>query len=104
MLKVALWVITLFLVLPNGVLAGTEVNLKSRSGVTQSFLLSEIKNPKASLILFEDGPGLIDGGRVIAKSGILTHESIGDQIDLLHLNTVFELYSSYHLGQVVEAA
>ena len=42
--------------------------------------------------------------RVIAKSGILTHESSGDQIDLRHLNTVFELYSSYHLGQVVEAA
>jgi hypothetical protein len=31
-------------------------------------------------------------------------ETGGDQIELRHLNTVFELYSSYHLGQVVEAA
>ncbi len=42
--------------------------------------------------------------RVMAKSGVLTPESSGDQIDLRHLDTVFELYSSYHLGQVVEAA
>ena len=34
----------------------------------------------------------------------LAPESSGDQIDLSYLNTVFELYSSYHLGQVVEAA
>ena len=40
----------------------------------------------------------------MAKSGVLTPESSGDQIDLRHLDTVFELYSSYHLGQVVEAA
>ena len=42
--------------------------------------------------------------RVMAKSGVLTPESSGDQIDLRHLDTVFELYSSYHFGQVVEAA
>jgi hypothetical protein len=42
--------------------------------------------------------------RVIAKSGVLAPESSGDQIDLCYLNTVFELYSGYHLGQVIEAA
>jgi|GEM_PF-1723237 hypothetical protein len=42
--------------------------------------------------------------RVITKSGVLAPESSGAQIELRHLNTVFELYSSYHLGQVVEAA
>ena len=31
-------------------------------------------------------------------------ESSGDQIDLSHLNTIFELYPSYHLGQVVVSA
>jgi len=41
---------------------------------------------------------------VIAKSGVLAPESSGDQIDLCYLNTVFELYSGYHLGQVIEAA
>jgi hypothetical protein len=41
---------------------------------------------------------------VIAKSGVLAPESSGDQIDVYYLNTVFELYSGYHLGQVVEAA
>jgi len=41
---------------------------------------------------------------VIAQSGVLASESSGDQIDLRHLKTVFELYPSYHLGQVVEAA
>ena len=38
------------------------------------------------------------------KSDVLAPESSGDQIDVCYLNTVFELYSSYHLGQVVEAA
>jgi putative restriction endonuclease len=42
--------------------------------------------------------------RVIARSGVLAPGSSGDQIDLSYLNTVFELYSSYHLGQIVEAA
>ncbi len=42
--------------------------------------------------------------RVMPKSGFLTPESSCDQIDLFYLNTVFELYSSYHLGQVIEAA
>jgi len=42
--------------------------------------------------------------RVIAQSGVLASESSGDQIDVCYLNTVFELYSSYHLGQVIEAA
>ena len=42
--------------------------------------------------------------RVIAQSGVLASESSGDQIDVSYLNTVFELYPSYHLGQVVEAA
>jgi len=42
--------------------------------------------------------------RVIAQSGVLASESSGDQIDFCYLNTVFELYSSYHFGQVVEAA
>ena len=42
--------------------------------------------------------------RVIAESGVLVSESSGDQIALRHLNTIFELYPSYHLGQVVEAA
>jgi len=41
---------------------------------------------------------------VIAQSGVLASESSGDQIDFCYLNTVFELYSSYHFGQVVEAA
>ncbi len=43
-------------------------------------------------------------GGVIAKSGILASESSGGQIDLRHLNTVFKLYSNYHLGQAIEAA
>ena len=30
-------------------------------------------------------------------------ESSGDQIDVCYLDTVFELYSGYHLGQVIEA-
>jgi hypothetical protein len=38
------------------------------------------------------------------KSGVLIPESSGDQIDLCYLDTIFELYPSYHLGQVVEAA
>ena len=38
------------------------------------------------------------------KNGVLTPESSGDPIDVSYLNAVFELYSSYHLGQVVEAA
>ena len=37
------------------------------------------------------------------KSGVLTPESSGDQIDVSYLNTVFELYPSYHLGQVVKS-
>jgi hypothetical protein len=48
------------------------------------------------------GQWIWDG--VIAKSGVLAPESSGDQIDLCYLNTVFELYSGYHLGQVIEAA
>jgi hypothetical protein len=42
--------------------------------------------------------------RVMVESGVLAPESSGDQIDVRHLNTVFELYPCYHLGQVVEAA
>ncbi len=42
--------------------------------------------------------------RVIAQSGVLASESSGDQIDVCYLDTVFELYPSYHLGQVVKAA
>jgi transposase-like protein len=34
----------------------------------------------------------------------LASESSGDQIDLCDFNTVFELYSSYYLGQIVEAS
>jgi nucleoside-diphosphate-sugar epimerase len=34
----------------------------------------------------------------------LAFSSSGDQIDVCHLHTVFELYSGHHLGQVVEAA
>ena len=41
---------------------------------------------------------------VIAQSGVLAPESSGDQIGLCYLNTVFELYSGDHFGQVVEAA
>jgi hypothetical protein len=41
--------------------------------------------------------------RVMPQSGVLPPESSGDQIDVCNLNTVFELYSSYHLGQVIEA-
>ncbi len=48
--------------------------------------------------------GRLGGYGVIAQSGVLAPESSGDQIDVCYLNTVFELYSSYHLGQVVEAA
>jgi len=33
----------------------------------------------------------------------LAFESSGDQIDVSYLDTVFELYSGYHLGQVIEA-
>ena len=33
----------------------------------------------------------------------LASGSSGNQINLRYLNTVFELYSSYHLGQVIEA-
>jgi hypothetical protein len=33
----------------------------------------------------------------------LAFSSSGDQIDVCHLDTVFELYSAHHLGQVVEA-
>ena len=33
----------------------------------------------------------------------LASESSGDQIDVCYLDTDFELYSGYHLGQVVEA-
>jgi hypothetical protein len=40
----------------------------------------------------------------MARSGVLTLGSSGGQIDLSYLDTVFELYSSYHLGQIVEAA
>ena len=42
--------------------------------------------------------------RVIAQSGVLAIESSGDQVDLSHLKTIFELYPSYHLGQVVVSA
>ena len=42
--------------------------------------------------------------RVIARSGVLTSGSSGDQVDVSYLNTVFELYSSYHLSQIIEAA
>ena len=64
-------------------------------------------------LLFQWGPGISDlisiwlGSNrvgVIAQSGVLASESSGDQIDFCYLNTVFELYSSYHFGQVVEAA
>jgi hypothetical protein len=41
---------------------------------------------------------------VIAQSGVSASESSGDQIDVCYLNTIFELYPSYHLGQVLEAA
>ena len=41
---------------------------------------------------------------VIARSGVLTSGSSGDQVDVSYLNTVFELYSSYHLSQIIEAA
>ena len=34
----------------------------------------------------------------------MAFESSGDQIDLSHLKTIFELYPSYHLGQVVVSA
>ena len=37
---------------------------------------------------------------VMLKSGVLIPESSSDQIDLCYLDTVFELYPSYHLGQV----
>jgi hypothetical protein len=47
---------------------------------------------------------IIVGVRVMPKSGVLTSESSGDQIDVSYLNTVFELYPSYHFGQVIEAA
>jgi hypothetical protein len=30
--------------------------------------------------------------------------SSGDQIDVSYLDTIFELYSGYHFGQVIEAA
>ena len=52
----------------------------------------------------------LNGGRltgvegVIAKSGVLTPESSGNQIEFCYLYTVFEFYSSYHLGQAIEAA
>ena len=46
----------------------------------------------------------IDIARVIAQSGFWPAESSGDQIDVCYLNTVFELYPNYHLGQVVKAA
>ena len=41
---------------------------------------------------------------LMVESGVLASESSGDQIDVSYLNTVFELYPCYHLGQVVEAA
>ena len=47
---------------------------------------------------------VIDELRVIARSGVLTSGSSGDQVDVSYLNTVFELYSSYHLSQIIEAA
>jgi hypothetical protein len=43
-------------------------------------------------------------GGVITKSGVLASESCGGQITLRRLNTVFKLYSNYHLGQAIEAA
>jgi hypothetical protein len=38
------------------------------------------------------------------ESGVLASELSGDPPDVRYLNTVFELYSGYQLGQVVEAA
>jgi len=40
----------------------------------------------------------------MARGCVLASESSGDQIDVSDLNTIFELYLSYHLGQVIEAA
>jgi len=34
----------------------------------------------------------------------LASGSSGDQIDVSYLDTIFELYSGYHFGQVIEAA
>lgn len=39
-----------------------------------------------------------------SQSGAFGFESSADHIGLCYLNTVFELYSGYHFGQVVEAA
>jgi len=38
------------------------------------------------------------------KSGVLAPETSNDKNDLSYLNTVFEHYSRYHLGQAIEAA
>jgi hypothetical protein len=43
-------------------------------------------------------------GASYGRKWCLASSSSGDQIDVYYLNTVFELYSGYHLGQVVEAA
>ena len=67
----------------------------------EDFFMDTLKVLRARPALFFRLSGI---RRVIAESGVLVSESSGDQIALRHLNTIFELYPSYHLGQVVEAA
>jgi len=76
-------------------MANTLINVASLWGA----VMWVSSNPKPRVFKAENSVS-----RVMPKSGVLTPESSGDQIDVCYLNTVFELYSSYHLGQVIEAA
>jgi hypothetical protein len=42
-------------------------------------------------LLDDEGEAITRKARVIAQSGVLASDSSGDQIDVRHLNTVFEL-------------
>ena len=46
---------------------------------------------------------ILDKAKSYCPKWCLASESSGDQIDVCYLDTVFELYSGYHLGQVIEA-
>ena len=69
----------------------------NRSNIDNSVIVALTRSSASSLFKF-NFKERISYVWVIAQSGILASVSSGDQIDLHHPKTVFELYPSYHLG------
>ena len=75
----------------------------NRSNIDNSVIVALTRSSASSLFKF-NFKERISYVWVIAQSGVWAVESSGDQIELRYLNTIFELYSSYDLGQVIKAA